>query len=79
VSPDPRLLACVRAVVAPALREKVTADSRLGALGVDSIGSMQLLMSVEDMFGVTFPDETLDEEVTESVAALWAALRPLLG
>lgn len=43
-------------------------------LGLDSMGSIQLLLELEETFGVTFPDEALTTEVFASPESLWKTL-----
>ena len=38
-------------------REKVTLDSTLESLGVDSLDAVDLIMATESQFGVHIPDE----------------------
>ena len=38
-------------------REKVTLDSTLKSLGVDSLDAVDLIMATESQFGVHIPDE----------------------
>ncbi len=42
--------------------KEITMESGImGDLGADSLDILQLLMTIEDTFGVTVPDESLDE------------------
>jgi acyl carrier protein len=52
----------------------LTAADDLAALGLDSMGVVQLLAELEDAFGVELPDEALTEETFASVGSLWAAV-----
>ena len=46
--------------------EKITSDSKLSdALGIDSIGGVELVMELEEVFGIEIPDE--DAEKMETV------------
>ena len=50
------------------------ADDDLAALGLDSMGVVQLLADLEDAFGVELPDELLTEETFATVGSLWASV-----
>ena len=44
----------------------------LGELGLDSLSSINLLFDLEKEFGVTIPDEALDENTFSNLASLEA-------
>jgi acyl carrier protein len=46
-------------------------------LGLDSMGTIQLLLELEDTFGVTFPDEVLKPETFATPGALWQVVHQL--
>lgn len=50
------------------------ADDDLAALGLDSMGVVQLLADLEEAFGVELPDELLTEETFATVGSLWASV-----
>lgn len=50
----------------------VTAE--LASLGLDSMGVVQLLASVEGHYDVELPDDILNEETFETVGSLWRTL-----
>lgn len=52
-------------------------DDDLGELGLDSLAAINLLFDIESEFGVTIPDEVLDENTFSSIAHLEAMLIPL--
>jgi acyl carrier protein len=55
------------------------ADNRdLWAAGMDSLGSVNLLVHLEQAFDVQFPDELLARDVFTSIDSIAAALGPLL-
>lgn len=64
--------------------DRITADSRLEDLGVDSIGMAELIFNVEDEFGLKLPDlpvhlSTFDDVVRyidDAVASQSAAAAP---
>lgn len=69
---DDRFEAVVRANV-PILPadQPLRPDDSLYELGLDSMGTIQLLLELEETFAVTFPDEALKPEVFATPQALW--------
>jgi len=55
-------------------RDKLAASDDLAALGLDSMGVVQLLVDLEDRFEVELSDEVLDEGTFATVGSLWAAV-----
>ncbi|WP_130800262.1 phosphopantetheine-binding protein [Streptomyces otsuchiensis] len=53
---------------------ELTAEADLTALGLDSMGVVQLLAELEDAFGVELPDEALTEETFATAGSLWEAV-----
>jgi acyl carrier protein len=47
-------------------------DSRLPELGLDSLGTVSIIMATERAFGVTFPDEALTEDTFATLGTAWA-------
>jgi acyl carrier protein len=59
---------------------ELRADDDLAALGLDSMGVVQLLAAVEEGYQLQLPDELLDQESFSTVGTLWqtvAAALPL--
>jgi len=56
----------------------LTPDSALGALGLDSIAAVNLLLDLEQAFGVQIPDDLLSAEAFETLASLESTFRPVL-
>ena len=52
----------------------VTPDTDLRRLGVDSMQAIELLFSIEDTFGISLPDEELNDRTFATVGSLWAAI-----
>lgn len=46
-------------------------DASMTALGLDSMETIRLLIEVEDVFGVSVPDELLTAEMFATPGALW--------
>ncbi|MEV4176716.1 phosphopantetheine-binding protein [Nonomuraea sp. NPDC049709] len=52
----------------------LAAHDELGALGLDSMGVVRLLVDVENAYGVELPDELLNEATFATVGSLWQTL-----
>lgn len=52
----------------------VTPDTDLRKLGVDSMQAIELLFAIEDTFGISLPDEELNDTTFSTVGNLWAAI-----
>jgi acyl carrier protein len=59
--------------------EPLTPDANLGGLGLDSLESIQLLVGLEEAYGIAIPDEMLSQEMFETAGALWKVVQSLLG
>ncbi len=53
--------------------EPLDVGKTLTSLGVDSLGFVQLLLELEDAYGVSLPDEVLTPATFDTPASLWAA------
>ena len=78
------LTARIERIVRPNLKfladgAAVEPDQNLGELGLDSLASITLLFDLETEFGVTIPDEALDENTFASLANLEALVRSALA
>lgn len=62
-----------------AVADDLTPDDDLAALGLDSMGVVQLLADIEDGYDVELPDEILNEETFATVGSLWSALSTVVG
>jgi acyl carrier protein len=49
-------------------------DDRLADLGLDSLGTVAVLLDLEDGFAVAVPDDLLVAETFRSVGSLWAVI-----
>lgn len=58
--------------------EAIPPDSELIDLGLDSLSAINLLLELEEEFGVAFPDELLSPETFRTAANLNATLQQLL-
>ncbi|TDC92979.1 acyl carrier protein [Actinomadura sp. 7K507] len=58
--------------------EPLAADTELREYGLDSIGTTELLASIESAYSVRFTDDALTLETFASPGVLWAALAKLI-
>ncbi|MEU9504098.1 acyl carrier protein [Streptomyces sp. NPDC048196] len=49
----------------------LTPDTDLRTLGVDSMQAIELLFAVEDTFGISLPDEELNDTTFATAGSLW--------
>ena len=52
-------------------------DQQLKSLGLDSMAAVDLLLDIEDIYGVTLPDHFLTEETFSTARALWHVVEQL--
>jgi acyl carrier protein len=57
--------------------EELTPDLNLREFGLDSLGIVDLLMSIEAAYGVRLTDEALSMETFETPEVLWKTLTGL--
>lgn len=62
-----------------AVEEELGPDDDLAALGLDSMGVVQLLADIEGGYDVELPDEILNEATFATVGSLWGALSTLVS
>jgi acyl carrier protein len=55
----------------------VAPDLDLRTAGLDSLGLVELLVNIEDTFGIEFPDELLTAQTFRTPATVWAAVATL--
>ncbi len=70
----PAFLETLKAYLPYAECEELSAADDLAALGLDSMGVVQLLVELEDRFNVELSDNLLDEGTFTSVGSLWSAV-----
>jgi acyl carrier protein len=58
---------------------ELAATDDLAALGLDSMGVVQLLADLEEGFGLELPDELLTEETFATVGSLWGTVSGLVA
>jgi acyl carrier protein len=54
--------------------QPVAPETELRDMGVDSLSLIEVLVAVENTFGVEFPDEFLVAETFRTPGSLWAAI-----
>nr|WQM80017.1 acyl carrier protein [Streptomyces sp.] len=54
--------------------DELTVDLSLRDFGLDSMGMVSLLSSLEDMYGVRFVDDALNDDNFATPETLWKAL-----
>lgn len=54
--------------------EDIAPDVNLRALGLNSMRAVDLVMDLEDAFGIGFPDEAFTDEVFETSETIWAVV-----
>ena len=54
--------------------DSLTMESNLYVLGLDSMAAVNLLLELEEIFGVVFPDTLLTESTFETPMALKSAI-----
>ncbi|MGG2460874.1 acyl carrier protein [Streptomyces sp. RGM 3693] len=52
----------------------LTPDTDLRRLGVDSMQAIELLFTIEDTFGISLPDEELNDATFATAGSLWQAI-----
>lgn len=53
-------------------------DDDLAALGLDSMGTVQLLIDLEENFGLELPDELITEGTFATAGSLWLTVSSLI-
>ncbi|MER7109834.1 phosphopantetheine-binding protein [Streptomyces sp. NPDC000229] len=72
---DPRFTDLLRPFLRNAAEETViTPDTDLHRLGIDSMQAIELLFAIEDTFGISLPDEDLNDVTFASAGNLWRAI-----
>ena len=64
-----------RSVKLPPHLGRIPMDSDLMEFGLDSIGAVQLLLDMEEAFGITIPESMIGVELYRSATALRLAVR----
>ncbi|MEW1904584.1 MULTISPECIES: phosphopantetheine-binding protein [unclassified Streptomyces] len=59
--------------------QELVESSDLRKLGLDSMQSIELLFAIEDTFGLSLPDEDLNDATFATAGALWKAITAAEG
>ncbi|MFC0436892.1 phosphopantetheine-binding protein [Kutzneria buriramensis] len=78
-TPWPAAFADILARHLPLAEGPVPGDAALSDLGLDSLGTVSLVMELEDSLDIAIPDELLVAETFHTAATLWAATSDLLA
>ena len=63
----------------PASPQALADDADLHAAGLSSYGTVELMVAIEEEFGLEFPDALLTRETFNSIASVAAAVSTLVG
>ncbi|MEV4211198.1 acyl carrier protein [Micromonospora sp. NPDC049662] len=66
--------AALHEVIPPEHHSSISPTTELLSIGLDSMGSMQLIILLEDAYEIEFPLDYLNPEVLATPSSLWAAL-----
>jgi diaminopimelate decarboxylase len=53
----------------------VAPDTNLRAVGLDSMAIVEIVVRIEEAYGIRLPDETLQAETFRTPGDLWAVVR----
>lgn len=67
----------VRAQIGMGPEEELAVDEVLADRGLDSMGTVTLLVELEEAYGIVFPDEALMPDTFATPRALWAMVSRL--
>lgn len=67
---------CLAGLIGP--DEPLQESTDLTAFGIDSLTVVRLLVTLEETFGVTIPDEVITFEIFSSPGVLWNVLSGLM-
>ena len=59
--------------------EEFAPDDDLAALGLDSMGTINLLIDLEEAFGLELPDGLITEETLATAGSLWQMVSSLIA
>ncbi|WP_367139693.1 MULTISPECIES: acyl carrier protein [Streptomyces] len=54
--------------------QEITPDASLRELGLDSMQAIELLFAIEDTFGVTLPDDDMNDTTFATAGSLWTVI-----
>ncbi|MFE7778860.1 phosphopantetheine-binding protein [Streptomyces sp. NPDC057445] len=71
---DPRFTELLTPFLKYLRGQELTENSVLRELGLDSMQSIELLFAIEDTFGISLPDEDLNDATFATAGTLWKAI-----
>lgn len=73
---DPRLIELLRPVLRHSGTDEIviTPETDLRKLGVDSMQAIELLFAIEDGFGISLPDDELNDGTFATAGSLWRVI-----
>jgi acyl carrier protein len=74
---DDSFLAILRVRLKYVTGATIEPEARLRDLGLDSLQVIELLLALEDMYGVILPDDKLTDLTFETAGSLWAVIAEL--
>lgn len=74
---NPGFIAMLRPFLKYAGDQQITPDALLRDLGLDSMREIELLFAIEDTYGVTLPDELLNDTTFSTAGRLWTTIEAL--
>ena len=75
---DPRFVTLLAANLPLAGDHAFAEETRLRDLGLDSMQAVELLFGIEETFGVSLPDEELNDTTFDTAGSLWNAVQVAL-
>lgn len=54
--------------------QEITPESNLRELGLDSMQSIELLFAIEDAYGISLPDDQLNDVTFATAGSLWKVI-----
>ncbi|WP_078557199.1 phosphopantetheine-binding protein [Bacillus alkalicellulosilyticus] len=53
-------------------------ERELSNMGIDSLGTIDLILDLEDAFDIEFPDEYLNEESFKNGNSIWGSINEII-
>jgi acyl carrier protein len=58
---------------------QLSSTDQLRDLGLNSMQAIEVLFAIEDAYGISIPDEQLNDETFATAGTLWAAVEAIRG
>ncbi|MZE80322.1 acyl carrier protein [Streptomyces xinghaiensis] len=72
---DPRFTELLTPFLKLLGNREITPETGLRDFGLDSMQSIELLFAIEDAFGVSLPDDDLNDTTFATAGSLWNVIR----